>query len=380
MIGIMAIAITISGCGKAKEPEVVQEEVQQPETIHIYSDSEDITKILGYIWEKYPDWKARTEVIVLSKEGYAEAIEAITDDAENEKCPDIIVADCDNMSHFRDSDYTMDLGELGFNDSNYSQMFTYTKDIAVDAEGKMKGLTWEVTPGAFIYRKSFAAELLGANTAKDMQAFVKDWNTFIDTARNIDKKSSGALKMLASSHDIDKAFRGIGSADLSGDSKYNSVLVELDNNKFTSGLEAESDQYYSAADKGNVFGYFCDADTINIFERKIIGNSKGDWGICPGPSEYVTGGSWIFVNSSCKDASYAGQLIKYLCTDTELFKTLFEKEHIFVNNINTLKSENSARKGRIYFLEGSEDYIQTFIKSASDYSVEKVETSESEQE
>jgi len=380
LMGIMATAFILSGCGKAKEPEVNSEEVQQPETIHIYSDSEETSKILEHVWEKYPDWKARTEVVVLQKEGYAEAIEAVMADTENEKCPDIIVTDTKGMTHFRDAEYTMDFSELGFSDSNYSQMFEYTKNKAINAEGKTKGLTWEVKPGAFIYRKTFATELLGANTTKDMQAYVKDWNTFLDTARNIDKKSDGALKMLASSHDIDKVFKGIEDSELSNNTIYNRTFTALETNKFTSGLEAESDKYYSAADKGNVFGFFCDSDNINEFDKIITGQSKGDWDICAGPQEYVTGGSWIFVNSSCKDTEYACQLIKSLCTDTEILKTLFEKEHIFVNNISVLNAEKSARNGRIYFLEGSEDYIPAFIKSAESYSVETVEIIEPEQE
>lgn len=65
----------------------------------------------------------------------------------------------------------------------YSNAYQYTVDYAT-IDGKLKGMCWQATPGCFIYRTDIAEEVLGTSDPAKVQEYVKDWDTFLDTAES----------------------------------------------------------------------------------------------------------------------------------------------------------------------------------------------------
>ena len=68
---------------------------------------------------------------------------------------DIFLIEADYALKYVDSDYTMDIKDLGLTDDDLSEQYQYTKDI-VTIDGTQKGTTWQATPGLFAYRRSIA--------------------------------------------------------------------------------------------------------------------------------------------------------------------------------------------------------------------------------
>ena len=218
------------------------------------------------------------------------------------------------------------------------------------------GVTWKVNPGAFIYRKSLAMEYLGYDDEDNVQSFVKDWDTLIDTARTISKKSNGAVKLLSSADVLDKQFEpGIA-------------------NTYT----AEANDI-NVSSQGTVFGYFCDLDVISKLEKVNKGTSNGDWAICHGPEGFVNGGSWMFVTDKCPDKELAGEVIKKLCTDSNVMAKMAENDREFVNNKKVMSNAYNTNKGKLELLGGG-DYIKVFDKVATKAILEKPEDIVVEQE
>lgn len=359
LAGMMLLTVALTGCGQEQVPE--EPEVVQPKTIHVYTCDSDVQKVFEYVWNKNSEWKDRVEFIVLPKEGFAEAVDATVSDKENEKCPDVIIADNSLVSHFTKAEYTDVLSE--FTEQELSLMYPYTKE-AVTTEEELKGVTWEVNPGAFVYRKSIISEYIGADDAKNVQSFVKDWDTLIDTARAIDKKFTGEIKMLASAEDVDKIFAidlwpGAAVAE-----DYQGVSATIEKNKYSAGLKSDADDYYNAANQGTIIGYFCNMNGLNKLEQRCKVASKDDWGVCVGPKEYVTANNWMFVTKKCEDREFVTQMIKALCTDADILRTMFENGNIFVNNTDVIAGLSKAGKGKLDFL-GSNDYIKVMSKAAS---------------
>lgn len=371
LAAVLFASALLAGCGNTQETEEVVEEA--PKILHIYSDSDEISKVLEYVWEKNPEWKERVEFVTLPENGFAEAVDAVVADKENEKCPDIIVSKNAGLTHFTESEYTEALLDLGFEDNDFEQMYSYTKEAATDGEGKIKGITWKASPGAFVYRKSIAQECFGASDADNVQSFIKDWDTMIDTARAIGKKTSGEIKIIASVKDIDKAFGVDLWSDRAVSEDLQNVSAVLEKNKFTAGLEVNSDAYYNAANQGTIFGYFCDMNTLGKLEMRCKVASKDDWGVCSGPQGFVTSGEWLFVTKVCEDREFAAQLIKSLCTDEAVLTSLFENENIFANNSVVMTKLAKVNKGKLDFIGGN-DYIRVFDKAASKLEMpEKIE-------
>ena len=73
---------------------------------------------------------------------------------------DIFLIEADYALKYVDSDYTLDVrGDIGLTDADLSGQYPYTQDIAT-AGGKLKGVTWQATPGLFAYRRSIAAPVV----------------------------------------------------------------------------------------------------------------------------------------------------------------------------------------------------------------------------
>lgn len=352
LVTVIVLSMCFSSCQSEEKTEEIAEEVV-PSTIHIYTTDESFENKLEYVWFKHQDWKERVEVVVLPKEGYAQAIDNLflgpqsveqSEETEGQepqeyKYPDIIIVDSTDLSHFVTSDDTIAVNELGLKEDDFAQMYEYTLKVATTDDGTLKGLTWKVNPGAFIYRKSLAMDILGFDDEDNVQSYLKDWDTFVDTARVINKKTSGSIKML------DK--------------------VDLDNMEYDiSAIDMTDKNYFSSVNLGKVFGYFCSADMFSKFDEVCKGSSRGDFAVCKGPQSFVGDGAWIMATKKCADKELAGKIMKALCAESDIQKKIFENDNEFVNNRRQMSNAYNSGKGKLEVLGGG-DYISVYDKVAA---------------
>ena len=98
-----------------------------------------------------------------------EALLAQADAAADDKI-DIFLVEADYALKYVDSEYTMNVKDLGLTDEDMAEQYQYTKDIVTDADGAIKGTTWQATPGLFAYRRSIAKDVLGTDDPEEVQA------------------------------------------------------------------------------------------------------------------------------------------------------------------------------------------------------------------
>lgn len=85
-----------------------------------------------------------------------------------------------------------------------SQMYQYTKDVATDTKtGELKGVSWQATPGLFLYNTKIAEDVLGTSDPEKVQEAVKDWDTFTATAQ---KMADKGYKMVSGFDDTYRCF------------------------------------------------------------------------------------------------------------------------------------------------------------------------------
>ena len=77
-----------------------------------------------------------------------------------------------------DADVAMKLSDLGITDADLSKQYQYTKDVVTDANGDLRGASWQACSAGLIYDRAIAKEVLGSDDPADVQAAVKDWDTF----------------------------------------------------------------------------------------------------------------------------------------------------------------------------------------------------------
>ena len=120
-----------------------------------------------------------------------EALKAQSKKADNEKV-DMFLFEADYALKYVNSDYTVDVKDLGITDNDTKDMYQYTKDIAT-ADGKLKGLSWQATPGLFAYRTDIAEEVLGTSDPVAVQALLSDWTKFDTVAAQMKTKGYNML-------------------------------------------------------------------------------------------------------------------------------------------------------------------------------------------
>ena len=91
----------------------------------------------------------------------------------------------------------MAVSDLGITDSDLSKQYQYTKDVVTDSNGVLKGVSWQGCPGVLFYNRDAAKAVLGSDDPSEVQNYVKDWDTFNDTAKKM--KDAGYTCLLYTS-------------------------------------------------------------------------------------------------------------------------------------------------------------------------------------
>ena len=103
----------------------------------------------------------------------------------NEKV-DLFVVDEAFLRDYVESAWSLDVkAGAGLTEEELSDQFLYTQQMATDAGGKLKAVSWQATPGVFAYRRSIAKEVLGTDDPEKVQEAVSDWESFAQTAQTM---------------------------------------------------------------------------------------------------------------------------------------------------------------------------------------------------
>ena len=128
------------------------------------------------VWHIYTDASEYRDVL-------DEKLESGTDQDEG---VDLFVVEETYLRDYVESAASMDvIGEVGLTQEDLSDQFLYTQQMATDADGKLKAVSWQAAPGVFAYRRSIAREVLGTDDPEKVQEAVADWEAFADTAEAV---------------------------------------------------------------------------------------------------------------------------------------------------------------------------------------------------
>lgn len=95
------------------------------------------------------------------------------DSAADDKV-DLFLIEADYALKYVNTDYTMDVAELGITEDELKDQYQYTKDVVTDENGKLKGVSWQGCPGVLIYNREAAKEVFGTDDPAVVQEYVKD--------------------------------------------------------------------------------------------------------------------------------------------------------------------------------------------------------------
>ena len=261
---------------------------------------------------------------------------------------DLFLVEADYALKYVDTDYTMDVADLGITDADIADQYQYTKDIVTDSNGKLKGLTWQGCPGVLFYNREAAKEVLGSDDPADVQEYVKDWDTFNETAKTL--KAAG-YKITSSANDSYRVYSNNVTSKWVVDGKINiddNIMKWVDDSKElvdageTGTADLWSDDWKKGFyPEGKVLWYFGPAWLVNFSmaaeDEGSIAN-LGGWGATQGPEGFYWGGSWICAANGTDNPGLVKDIMLQMTTNADLMKDIVVADDDFVNNKPTMEA------------------------------------------
>ncbi len=255
---------------------------------------------------------------------------------------DVFLVEADYALKYVNSKFAAPLTDLGVNDSDLSEQYQYTKDVVTDSNGVLKGTSWQAAPGVLFYNREAAKEVLGSDDPAKVQEYVKDWETFGETAETMKK---AGYKIMSTANDSYRVYSNNVSSKWVEDGKINiddNIMKWVDDSKklvdakYTGAYDMWSDDWKKGFyPEGKVFCYFGPAWLVNFSmaadTEGSIGN-KGGWGATEGPQGFYWGGTWICAAAGSDNSGLIKDIMLQLTANADIMKAISKGTDDFVNN------------------------------------------------
>jgi hypothetical protein len=262
-----------------------------------------------------------------------------------------------------------------------------------DSTGALKGVTWQVCPTGFIYRRSIAKDVLGTEDPVEVQAAIDSWGKFDEVA--IQAKEKGYY-MLSGFDDTYRIYSNNVSTPWVIDEKIivNDELKSwvVQTKKYTDmGYNNQANLWSPESGLGartNVFGYFgpgwfidsyllgCTLEDATVLDddskvKPAVGNGTyGDWGLCKGPQGSFWGGIWFCAAAGTDNIETIKEVMYTLTCDKDILLKIAQDKGDFANNVVVM--EKIANGNYSHPFLGGQNHISAYLESATAISMNHI--------
>lgn len=273
---------------------------------------------------------------------------------------DMFLMEADYALKYANGDVALSVQDIGITEDDMSEMYQYTKDVATDTNtGELKGLSWQATPGLFMYNADIAKEVLGTDDPAEVQEYVKDWDTFTETAAKMKEKG---YFMVSGFDDAYRCYSNNMSSPWVTDGK---ITVDPQIKAWVDQTKDYTDKGYNnktslwddawvAGQKidGGVFGYFFSTWGIpftllpNTVDEAIKADNSnavegnggyGRWRATEGPQAYYWGGTWICGAIDSDNQDIVADIMRVMTCNKDVAKAITDGEQDYTNNKAAIK-------------------------------------------
>ncbi len=379
------------------------EAAAETKIFHIYSFGEDFQ---NRVQDFYPDYEVTgersgrigdTEVrwhVFTDRQQYREELDerlgaqadpetgAASEGADPDEKIDLFVVGQDLLKEYTESGWSMDVkGDVGLLPEELSDQFLYTQQMATDAAGKLKAVTWQAVPGVFAYRRSIARQVLGTDDPEKVQEAVADWETFAETAQAVREAGYYMLSVYEDAYQVyadNVTSAWVEEGVLNIDPHLEEWAVQTRafvENDYIHGTQQWSDEWKADhTSDGEVFGFFYSSWEIHYtLPNKAEGESEseeedgaqsaaGDYAVCRGPEPSHYGGQWIIAAAGGDQKDLAASIMRTLTCDPEVMKKITRDIREFTNSVSGMTElAQSNYKPEVL---GGQNPIPVYLESA----------------
>ncbi len=399
-------SMVLSGCGKKSESSMdapvndvtvvpdqyneVPTQVPSDGIIRIWNYTNELPKLVKKFQELHPEYKDKIEIRDAStmEVDYQTLLDQALA-AGGDEAPDIYGVEVSFASKYTQGEayqHAAPYADLGINvdpllkEAAIVNCFT---DLGTNPDGKLVGLGYQSTGGAFIYRRSIAKAVWGTDDPTKIKDIIgPGWDKFFEAATTLKQKNYAICSSL------DDVWKPVfGSADLKWvmngklviDSKREDFLdmaKKLKDSGFINNTISWTDEWYNDMnDKGKrkVFGYFGPSWLIGYTMTSYAGGEKGkgtfgDWAICEPPAPFFWGGTLVLANKDTSDKEDVGKIIQWMTLDTSEsgLQYLWANDKLDLGIKDTVTSASVMKNsdGKVDFL-GGQNIFNVFLSAAN---------------
>ncbi len=291
---------------------------------------------------------------------------------------DVFALEADFALTFLNSSYAGALADVGISEDEFANAYDYTMAIGT-VDGVLKAVSMQASPGVYAYRTDLADQYLGVKSPDEMQAKVKDWDTYLATAEEVKQASGGKCTMSVALGGIWQVFSAARTQDWVVDNKFVVTdevkeFLELsktlaDNGYIDTNAQTWDASWYGRGIDGTTMGMFTttwglEGCILIDAAGGVDGPSYGLWNITTGPAGWYWGGTWLAVSSTTDNPNLAADFIRYFCADTETMTHFARETGTFVNNKEAVKNIVAEGGYKNPLLGGQDSYA--FFAPAAD--------------
>lgn len=301
---------------------------------------------------------------------------------------DLIICDMDWVRNYVDDGgkYTIPLADLGISTSEYTDAFGYTIGVGTDSNGVFKGATFQATPGAFFYRADLAEQYLGVKSPDEMQAKVKDWDTFRATAKELADASGNKCALQCTEGGLwqvfqcnrTKAWVVDGKLEMDNAEEFLDMIKEMYDAKAITDAPQWDGAWYSTVQDGSALGDFAPTWGLTGLKGSILGdmalidengqNPQVQLALCDGPQGWYWGGSYFCATVKCNTKKTAAEFIRFYTVNKDSMKKYSETYHDYMNNKSAMSEIVSAGQNNPS-LVGGQDHFAILNKTVGNIDV-----------
>lgn len=371
-------------------------------TLNVWSFTNELEGMIAkYYAPSHPNVKINYVIYPTDGGEYTSKVDTImASAADSDEAPDIFTLEAAFVKKYVNSPVTADLAKVGITEADVAAAIPVMKQIGTNtATGELKGLSWQATPGALMYRASLAEKYLGVTTPEEFQAKVADWDLFMETAAELNEKSEGAVKMVVGAGDIWNAFNFGREQGWVVDGKlvidpilydYLDLCLVLEEDNLSNKGAAWSEVWFAGMKSDTTLTFFlptwglhytlkpnCTTGYLDTMTEEELaatsaanGGTYGDWRMVAGPVGYSWGGTWIGANNAkveaASDAKKAAikDFILFFTMSEEFLYTYAKDSGDFVGS-NAVVDKILAEGGTPNPFLGGQDHYTIFAEAAN---------------
>ncbi len=316
----------------------------EKQVINLWAFTDEVPNMVKRYMELHPDfaekYELKTTIIATTNGEYQPALDAALASGGAD-APDIYCAEGAFILKYSQGDaaaFAAAYDDLGLNTAaaiKEADIAQYSVEIGTrPSDGKVVGLGYQATGGAFIYRSSIAKDVWGTDDAAEigeiLGAGTQSWDKFWEAAAALKAKG---YAIVSGDGDIWHAVENSSDAGWLNDG---ALVIDAKREAFLDISKTLTDKGYSnlttdwtdawyadmkGAGEKQVFGFFGPAWLINYTMAGNSGGEKagegtyGDWRVCASPVGFYWGGTWLLANKDTDVKEGVAEIINWITLD-----------------------------------------------------------------